>query len=229
MKAAIRLLAACIGFCLAALVVVAPASIADTSSVGLVSLKGGPLAVEAVQPLIGGEGVIAEKKAELSTPESVAQRASSSTAYESLSPSEALSLENSVFPSISREPDGGLPTLPAGEAVSSYIGPNAASVSLPEGHTAVLESNGTIATQTSPGTWSGLNLGLEESNGAFVPKLSTDQPRIPKNLSEGVSLPVSKVSLTPLMASGGAVTSASPGVVDGYAVFWGGPVQWVGR
>jgi RHS repeat-associated protein len=223
MKAAIRLLAVCIGFCLTALAVDAPASLADTSSsVGSMSLKDSPLAVEAVQPLIGGEGVIAEKKAELSTPESVAQRVSSSTAYEGLSPSEALSLANSVFPSISREPDGGLPTLPAGEAVSSFIGPNAASVSLPEGRTAVLESNGPIATQTSPGTWSGLNLGLEESNGAFVPKLSTDQPRIPKNLSEGVSLPVSKVSLTPLMASGGAVASASPGVVDGYAVFWGG-------
>ncbi len=46
--------------------------------------------------------------------------------------------------------------------------------------------------------------------------------RLPKQLSEGIALPVVGVSLTPLPGSGTGSVSASRGVVNGYSVFWSG-------
>jgi RHS repeat-associated protein len=191
-------------------------------AVGALSLKGTPLAVAGVQPLVGGEGLTAERTAALSTPESVDQRTASATAYEGLSPSEALSLANNTFPAVASEAGAGLPSLPEGEVVSEFIGSNAAQVSEPDGGSGVVEASGEIAVQTSPGQWGGINMSLEEANGTFVPKRAGATARIPKNLSEGVSLPISGLSLTPLASSAGTVASASAGVSDGYAVFWGG-------
>ncbi len=184
-------------------------------------LTGTPLVVDGVQPLVGGEVVRAQQQVVLSSPESVDQRARSATAYEGLSPSEAQTLANSTFPGISGEAAAGLPSLSGGEAVSEFIGANSARVTYPGGRSGVVEASGEIATQTSPGQWAGVDMSLEESGGAFVPKRSGAVARIPRNLSEGVSLPVSGVSLTPLAASVGDA-SASLGVSDGYAVFWGG-------
>ena len=65
-------------------------------------------------------------------------------------------------------------------------------------------------------------MSLEEVNGGFIPRRDGAVAHIPKDLSEGVSLPVSGVSLIPLAASAGMAANASAGVADGYAVFWGG-------
>ncbi len=189
---------------------------------GSFSLKGAPLAVEGVQPLVGGEGLVAERKAVLSAPELAGERSGSATAYEGLSPSEALSLLNSRFPAIGGHAGAGLPKLPEGEAVSEFIGANAARVSEPGGGSGVIESTGEIATRTAPGQWNGIDLSLEEAGGGFVAERGGATAHIPKNLSEGVSLPVSGVSLTPLAASVGTAATASAGIDDGYAVFWGG-------
>jgi hypothetical protein len=170
--------------------------------------------VDGVQPLIGGEGVKAQQQAVLSSPSYVDQRTASATAYEGLSPSEAQLLSNNTFPAISGEAEAGLPLLPAGETVSEFIGANSARVTFPDGKSGVVEASGEIATQASPGQWAGVDMSLEESKGAFVPKRSGAVARIPRDLSEGVSLPVSGVSLTPLAASA-EKASASPGVSDG--------------
>lgn len=87
---------------------------------GVTSFLAHPLAVEGVQPLIGDEGMSNERKAELSTPESVNQRTGSANAYEGISPSEALSLSNKTFPSLSSEADGGPPSLPEGQRVAGF-------------------------------------------------------------------------------------------------------------
>jgi RHS repeat-associated protein len=158
----------------------------------------------------------------LSTPESVDQRVASASAYEGLSPSEAQTLADSTFPAIGGEAGAGLPGLAEGTVVSEFIGANAARVSLPGGRSGVVEGSGEIATQTAPGRWAGIDMGLEEVGGAFVPRRAGAAARIPRDLSEGVSLPVSGVSLTPLGAGGDSAAGAAPGASDGFAVFWGG-------
>ncbi len=182
---------------------------------------GGGLGGSGLNVLTGGEQERLSRGAELASPPVVGERVGSETAYEGLSVAQALALANSVFPGIGGSADAGLSGLPEGDSVE-FIGRNAARVSSLDGGSGVVESSGEIATQTAPGQWSGVDMSLEEVGGVFVPKSVSGVVRIPSDLSEGVVLPVSGVSITPLSLGSESSVSGAPGVSDGYAVFWGG-------
>jgi RHS repeat-associated protein len=223
MKAAIRSLAVLIGFCLTALAVAAPVAFADDSS----SLGGfggspaeSPLVVPEAQGLLEGQGVSEAQEVQRNSPEAVAAREASLTAFEGLSAEQAGKLAGEVFPVQFDQPGGGPPKLPAGQRIMGYVSGEAALVDLGEGRRGVLDSTMPIAVASSGG-WSPVDLGLSEVGGAFhVANLGVGVG-IPKRLRDGVSLADSGVSLTPVDASGAAV-GGSEGRVDGSVVFYGG-------
>lgn len=178
-----------------------------------------PLAVEGVQPLIGDEGLLNEKKAELLTPESVNQRAGSVNAYEGLSSSEALSLSNRAFPSVSGEVDGGPPSLPEGQRVVGFPTDFAMSVEGSNGGREVREGLEPVALEKTAGQRTPIELGLAESNGAFQPKSPLVPVGIPGRLGEGVTLPAAGVTVTPVDERGDALPGT--GLLDGVSVFYG--------
>jgi RHS repeat-associated protein len=193
--------------------------VAGSAAAAVGPLMGSPLAVEDVQPLIGDEGVLNEKKAALMTPEAVNQRTSSASAYEGLSPSEALSLSNKTFPSVSGKADGGPPSLPEGQRVVGFPSDFAMSVEGTGGSREVREGVEPIAFERTSGQRTPIDLGLSEVNGPFQPKGPLAPVSIPKHLAEGVALPAAKVTVAPVDEHGNALPG--DGVLDGVSVFYG--------
>ncbi len=106
-----------------------------------------------------------------------------------------------------------------GEQISSYLNDNTAQLATAGGH-ALIESVGPMAMEVSGGNRVPIDLGLSESDGAFVPRTDPAPVRIGQRLSEGVSLSDSGVSLTPVDEHGVAL-EGSPGSVSGASVFYG--------
>ncbi len=223
MKAAIRLLAVCIGFCLTTLVVAVPTSLADASP----SLEGsdnpvlgGALEVPGGQLLLGSEGAHDAEEARRSNPEAVFARQESQTKYDGLGAHAASRLAGEMFPGVVHHPTVPLSQLPEGQHVTDIIDAHAAQVSLARGGHAVVESMEPFAMKSSPEKWAPINLSVEEVGGAFRVAHPAVGIGIPKRLQNGVSLASSGVSLTPVDASGTAVSGE--GHVDGSVVFYGG-------
>ncbi|MFZ1155339.1 MAG: hypothetical protein WAN93_10590, partial [Solirubrobacteraceae bacterium] len=170
--------------------------------------------------MIRDEGVLNEKKAELASPESVNQRAGSVSAYEGISPPEALSLSNKTFPSVSGEADGGLPSLPEGQRVVGFPSDFAISVEGSGGSREVREGVEPVALEKTPGQRTPIDLGLSEVSGSFQSKSPLAPVGIPQQLVEGVALPAAKVTVTPVDEHGSPLPSN--GVLDGASVFYGG-------
>ncbi len=196
----------------------APAEGAPSAQGG--SLLGAPLVVSgADQLLLGGEQAQAEREATHSNPLAVATRQASRTGWEDLSPGQAANEAKSAFPDLIERPAGGPPQLPAGQHIVRYATDNAAQVSLPGGEVGVVESLEPIAAETARGHHAPLDLSLEEAGGHFQPVLSDVGVDVPKDLSNGVSLSGTGVSVTPVDGQGAAL-AASEGVLDGSAVLW---------
>jgi RHS repeat-associated protein len=176
---------------------------------------GGPLVLPYMQPLIGGELNMWAEQAQRVSPESFFARESSRTAFHGLGSSEARTLARKAFPSIIDQRAGALPPLPAGERIVGYPADDAATIELANGKHAVIESTEPIAREAAPRHRVPLNLGLGEVGGAFRPRRTLAQLRIPTRLDRGVELSRSGVALTPLGAGAGAA-----GVVDGAAVVY---------
>ncbi len=222
-KAAIKLLAVCVGFCLIALALASPVAFAEGSPVlggaGASPLQS-PLVVPEAELLLGGEAVSNAEEARRASPEAAVARQESQTKYAGLGAEAASKLAVEAFPGIVNHPAGGLPQLPEGQRITNIIGGNAAQVSLPHGGHAVLESTEPIATESS-GKWVPIDLGMREEGGSFHVAKPAAEVTIPKQLQDGVSLADSGVSLTPVSASG-AAAGGSEGHVDGSVVFYGG-------
>ena len=219
-----RLLALCL-VCVVGVLGPQGAALAEepSSSGGSSSLFESPLTVGGGESLLGGEQQQLAEEARRANPEAAAARAASASAYETLGPSEAQEVDDHAFARLIDEPAGGPPKLPEGERISKIVAANTAQVSLPDGRHGVLESLAPIATRSSSsGEWAPIDLGLEESGGAFQPKtpVAGVRVRIPKRLGEGAQLTDSGVSLTPLDEHGAALEGA-PGVIDGASVYYG--------
>ncbi len=223
-KAALKWLAVFMGFCLMGLAILSPVAFAEGSST-LGGAGGSPLESALVVPdglsLLGGQSVREAEEARRASPEATVARQESQTKYEGLGAEEALKLAGEVFPGVVDHPAGGLPQLPEGQHITTIIGANAAQVSVAQGGHAVLESMEPIATESSPGKWSPVDLSVSEVGGAFQVASPAVGVSIPKRLQDGVSLTDSGVSLTPVDASGAGV-GGSEGRVDGSVVFYGG-------
>jgi RHS repeat-associated protein len=182
-----------------------------------------PFVVPEALPLTGGQGVGDAEEARRASPEATVAREESQTKYEGLSAEEAAKLAAEVFPGVVDQAAGGPPPLAEGQRITAFISANAAQVTSPSGESghAVLESMEPIATESSPGQWAPINLSVSEADGGFRVANPAVGVSIPKRLQEGVSVPGSGVSLTPVDGSGMAV-GGSEGGVDGSVVFYGG-------
>ncbi len=190
----------------------------SVASPGASSLGDG-LVVPGVQVLDQGQQLEQLQAARLASPQAVAQRSASETAYESLGASQAARLASQAFPALVNEPAGGLVHLPAGARVSGYRSDHAALVDLAGGHRALIESAFPIATESAPGRYRPINLALTEAGGALTPASAVVGVRIPKRLDQGVFLSERGISLSPVSARG-VPLSASNGASEGAAVLF---------
>jgi RHS repeat-associated protein len=185
------------------------------------ALLGGPLVEPEVEALVGSGSVAEAEEVRRASPEAVAAREVSQTAYEGLGSGASAKLAGQVFTGVVGRVDGGLPALMEGASVLGYASPNAAEVALAGGQHAVVESVVPLATRSALGGWSPVDLSLSEVEGGFRVANPLVGVGIPGDLADGVSLTDSGVSLTPVSSAGVAV-GGSPGVVDGAVVFYGG-------
>jgi RHS repeat-associated protein len=170
---------------------------------------------------VEGEELKAEREAKLTNPQTLAERAASRTKFENLDDDQARQEVAAAFPYLVTEPAGGPPRLPAGQNITGYLGDNVARVDLGEGKRGVIESTEAMAVGTSPGHLAPLDLTPKSVGGVFEPTTSLVSVKIPRRLSQGVSVGNTGVSLTPTNTKGVAL-GGSEGRLDGDTVFFGG-------
>ena len=200
-------------------VALAQDSLSAEGSGGSSALFDSPLVVEDVQTLDEGQQFADQARSRRMNPEAVAARERSRTAFEHLGSAGAAKLAREAFPGVIDQPDGGMPQLRSGERIVRYLNDHAAQLSLPGGKHAAMESLDPIATQTSSGRFTPVNLALRDAGGSFAPANSTARVQIPTRLSSGVALPGSGVSITPVSASGAPLGGAQ-GALDGQGVLY---------
>jgi streptogramin lyase len=175
-------------------------------------------------PLVGASGldedqqVLAAEEAVRSSPEAVANREASRTEFDGLNAEQAAQVAAEEFPAVVTEP-GGIPSLPPGQRITSYLSANAASVDVGHGQQALLESSAPIAVQASSGETVPVDLDLHDDGSSLSPTTPVVAVSIPKQLSDGVALAGLGVSLTPVDDKGMPL-SGSKGAVDGAAVLY---------
>jgi YD repeat-containing protein len=185
------------------------------------------LAVPRMQWLIGDEQLKADERSALVSPQAIAARAASRNQYRGLGARAVSELAQRLFPAQVAQPAAGSPRLPAGEKIARYITPTAAAISSPRAAAAVslhrehavIESVEPIAHRTASGALVPIDLGLVGSGGAYTPRSSNIDVRIPKDLGRGVQLPGDGISLTPVQARG-APQSGSAGAIAGASVLY---------
>jgi RHS repeat-associated protein len=178
-----------------------------------------PLVVPEVDQMLGGQSAEEAEEARRASPEAVAAREESETKYEALGGEEAEKLVDGTFPTLVDQPAGGPPTLPSGEDITGFPSVYSAQVDLGGGHHGVIDSLVPMAVEPSLGRRVAMDLGLREANGAFEPNSPLVSVRIAKQLSGGVTLAESGVSLTPVDSHGVALSGAE-GVVDGSSILF---------
>ena len=219
MRIVVRLCVTCLVCCVGLFYLLVAGADGASSSIEAGGEVLGDSLVVAGSP-IEGEQRMSQEEVRRASPEAVAEREASSTAFEGLGSSKAANLAAEAFPTAIDEGDGGPPKLPAGQQISSYLTDNVARVALPgDGH-GVIESSLPMAVETSPEQWLPVDLGVREAGNAFALTRPVVALSIPKQLQEGVALAGSGVSLKPLNAAGAAV-GGSEGAVDGAVVFYG--------
>ena len=152
-----------------------------------------------------GEQLEARKEAGLASPELVASRETSRTAFRHLDAAQTQSVIEEAFPQIVNEPAGGPPSLLPGQHITGYPTNSAATVDLGDGRRGVIESTEPIAIETAPGRRTPINLALTQVGGAFRPALSAAHVEIPEQLDRGASV----------IGTGGVTTTLTPLAEDG--------------
>lgn len=166
------------------------------------------------------EQLQAQEQATLTSPESVVVREESQTKFEALDGEQAAKVANEVFPQLIGEPAGGPPRLPVGQSVTGFVNAYTAQVDLGSDENGLVQSLVPMAIATSATSWSPLDLGLSERAGVFEPRNPLVSVQIPRRAGEGVSAPLSGVSLTPVGGQGAGLTGEE-GRVSGATVVFG--------
>jgi len=172
-----------------------------------------------MQSLIGGDQIQAAAAARRASAEAFLAREASRAIWSGMSAGAARRLARDSFPSLVGRRAGALPPLGAGQRVVGYPSDNAAQVALPGGKHGVIQSLEPIAIETAPGRHEPLDLALGRFGEGFKPIRAGVGVYIPKRLADGVELPGSHVSLTPVDARGAAL-SGSEGSLDGATVVY---------
>jgi streptogramin lyase len=178
-----------------------------------------PLVVAEAQPLVGGEGVSAAEEARRDSPEAVAAREASRTAFASLDSAQAAKVDSEALPRLLDDPAGGPPQLPSGESISAYLSGDAAEVSMPGGNTGIVESMVPFARETAPGHFAPLDLAPNSAGEGWEPTSPLVGVRIAKRIAGGVALPAAGVSLRPVDAQGTALAGGE-GAANGAGVLF---------
>jgi len=159
-----------------------------------------------VQALDGGQQVREQTEVRRNSPEAVVAREESRTKFENLTAEQATKLAGEAFPAVVDDPAGGPPSLPEGQRITGYAGPNVAQVDLGGGEGGVIESAVPMAVANSSGGWAPIDLGLREASGVFEPANPLVGVRVSKQLSEGVQIPGSGVSVAEVDGQGGPLS-----------------------
>jgi hypothetical protein len=178
-----------------------------------------PLVASGTQVLLGGEQLVAARRAQLASPAVVSAREQSATQFEGLSPTMAKTVFGEDYGAVAQRPAGGPPVLSEGWRATGFPSDFAMSLDLGEGLKGVVESLQPIALEGSDGQRHGLDLSLQETQGGFEPVFGLVPVRLPARSGEGASLLGSGVSLTPV-TEGGTPLGGS-GAVDHAGVFYG--------
>jgi streptogramin lyase len=211
---------ACV-LCSLGLAVCVPSASAEGSAV-LGGTGGSPLESPLVLPesqaLLGGQGVREAEEVRRDSPEAVAARIASATAFEGLDGEQVAKVAKEAFPGLVDHPAGGPPPLPEGQTIDEIVGPDAVEVA-GGGRHEVIESTAPIAVQGSSGQWEPVNLGLVEAEGGFQPATPVVGVQIPKRLGDGVRLAGVGVSLTPTEGSSGSPLEGSGEIVGSTVLY----------
>jgi streptogramin lyase len=194
-----------------------------TSSATGAATASGSLVREALQPvsveeLVGGEGLSAARLARRDSPEAVAARDASRDKYGRLGAEQVRAVAAGAFPGLIAATAGGVPALPRGQRIVSYLTDRSARVSTPAGPR-LIESLAPIATRASGVRRAPIDLRLSAEGGGFRPVRSPVHVNVPRELAQGVALSGVDVSLTPLKPSGRPL-EASAGALEGAGVLW---------
>jgi YD repeat-containing protein len=153
------------------------------------------------------------------SPAAIAARLRSRSAFEHLGSVRAVRVAREAFPEVIDRPAGGPPPLPVGGRVVGYSSATVAQLALPGGKHAVVQSLAPMAIETSPGHRLPVDLGLTKAGNVYESVRPVAGVLIPRHAGEGVQLPESGVSLTPVDAQGIAL-GGSEGAVDGTSVVY---------
>jgi streptogramin lyase len=176
------------------------------------SLAEDPLVVPGVQALDQAQQSGEHLAALRASPQAVAARSASRTRFEGVSGREAGAIASRAFPTAIDAPDAGPPPIPAGAHLAGYVGPHAAVIRLSNGQPLLAESIEPLAVQTSVGHYAPIDLQLQGDGSTVKPVRPATPATLPLNLRDGVSLPRSGVTITPLDIAGaaqGAIRGAS--------------------
>ncbi len=178
----------------------------------------GPLAISGA--LFGeAEAVEAARRAASLDPVVVAERRSSQRRFKDLGTAQASEVALEAFPDALGQPSAAIGGLPAGGRIVRYVSRYAAQLTLPGGKRGVVESASPIARETSNDRFAPLDLRLAASGGFYAPAAPTVSVRIPKRLSDAVTMPQDGIALTPIGPSGAPLAGAE-GAEEGASVFY---------
>jgi hypothetical protein len=177
------------------------------------------LVVSAAQPLFEGQEAREAETVLASSPEAVQSRESSQLAYSGLTGVQAGLVAGEAFPALVDHAAGGVPVLSAGQSVIGFADSRAVQVEGPGGAHGIVESSAPVATRTEAGSWMPVDLSVSETSSGFAVRNPVVAVGIPQNLSVGVSLADSGVSLAPSNDAGQS-EGGQPGSVKGAVVFY---------
>ena len=202
---------------IAALLVLAPAAPALTGSGG--NPLSQALVVAEGQWLNGGSLERAAAAARRMSPEAIAVRERSQTAWRHLDGPQIAHLASTVFPSFIERSSAGTLHLPAGTKFDRYETTHAALVTAANGKQVVVESLTPIAHPAGHGRYEALDLDLANTNGSYAPTAAVAPVRFPRDVASGISSPTTGVTLTPVN-SAGAPLHGAPATQDGQSVLY---------
>lgn len=189
----------------------------EGSSAGL-PISGNPLVMPSEEPLVGNQQKIAAEVAR-SNPEAIQLREASATTYQNLGAGSAEKVADKVFSSFIYKPLGGPPNLPTGQRIAKYVNPYTADVTLGGKENGLVESTLPMALESSPDSWSPVNLGLHRVGDVIEPMSPLADVRMSKYLDGGALLPGAGIKVAPA-DSQHMPLSGTEGKVDGATVFF---------
>jgi YD repeat-containing protein len=181
------------------------------------SLTGSPLVVPGAEPLLPGQTEEAEA-AKRMNPEAVAVRIEDETKFENLDTEQAAKVDGESFSEVIDSPGGGPPQLPTGQRLTGFMNGETAHLELGEGQQAIVESTVPMAVGSAQDGWTAINLGLSDTGDAFTLTNPLVNVVIPKQLTDGVQLPDTGISVTPTDGTGTALGGS--GTIDGTVVLY---------